>query len=80
MPAPGSKDNGGKPFAGISRPTTLAIGVDGSLCPNLMCWYCKDTRHELEYCRQLKQKFPHECMTTSGIMAKESTSENTDHP
>ena len=45
-----SKTNSCK-FMWIPRPPKPSAGVDGSLDNNLTCWYCKDTRHELENCR-----------------------------
>ena len=46
----------GKPFLGTNRPIELSKGLDGSLDPNLLCWYSKDTSHEKENCRWLQKK------------------------
>ena len=35
----------GKPYLGKPRSSKLALGIDGSLDPELSCWYCKDTGH-----------------------------------
>ena len=32
-----------KPYLGKPRPSQLAPSADGSLNPELECWYCKDT-------------------------------------
>ena len=55
-----SKIESGSKFMGIPRPPKPSAGVDGSLDNNLTCQYCKDTGHELENCRQLKNKLAHE--------------------
>ena len=51
-----SKTDSGNKFMGIPRPPKPSAGVDGSQDNNLTCQYCKDTRHQLENCRQLKSK------------------------
>ena len=33
-----------KPYLGKQRPSKLALGIDGSLDPELSCRYCKDNR------------------------------------
>ena len=43
---PSNTSNGGMKFMETPRPPKPAMGVDGSLDTNLMCQYCKDTRHE----------------------------------
>ena len=35
----------GKPYLGKPRPLQLALGIDGSLNPDLSCQYCKDISH-----------------------------------
>ena len=40
----------GRPYLGKPRPSKLALGIDGSLNPELSCWYCKDTGHLKENC------------------------------
>ena len=45
-----------KPYLGRPRPSQLALGVDGSLDPSLICRYCKDTRHLKENCVKLTQR------------------------
>ena len=32
------------------------MGIGGSLDVNLSCWYCQDTGHKLDNCKQLQQK------------------------
>ena len=66
-----SKNDGGNKFMGITRPPKPSAGVDGSLDNNLTCWYCKDTRHELENCRQLKNNLAHEHAATQSIVTEE---------
>ena len=43
----------GRPYLGKPRPLKLALGIDGSLNPELSCWYCKDTSHLKENCIKL---------------------------
>ena len=47
-PSSKNKSIGSKPFLRVTRPSKLPKGVDGSLDPNLMFQYCKDTSQELE--------------------------------
>ena len=54
----------GKPFLGTNRPPELSKGLDGSLDPNLSCWYCKDTSHEKENCRWLQKKLARDHLAT----------------
>ena len=56
---PPSNTNSGNKFMGRPRPPKPSAGVDGSLDNNLMCWYFKDTGHELENCRWLQNKLAH---------------------
>ena len=51
-----SQSNGGSKFVGTPRPSKPPMGIDWSLDVNLMCWYCKDTGHELGNCKQLQKK------------------------
>ena len=48
-----NKDMGGKKFVGTSRPHKPDMGIHWSLDINQTYWYCKDTRHELDNCKQL---------------------------
>ena len=66
-----NNNTGGKKFLGTSRPPKSAMGTDGSLDINLICWYCKDTGHKLENCKQLQCKLAHECMTMQGVVTEE---------
>ena len=70
------KSISGSKFMGIPRPPKPSAGVDGSLDNNLTCWYCKDTGHELENCRWLKNKLAHECAATQSIVTEESLNLN----
>ena len=72
---PNKTDNGNK-FMGIPRPPKPLAGVDGSLDNNLTCQYCKDTGHELENCRRLKNKLAHECAAMQSIVTEESLNLN----
>ena len=69
---PPSTINSGNKFMGIPRPPKPSAGVDGSLDNNLTCWYYKDTGHELENCRWLKNKLARECAAMQSIMTEES--------
>ena len=42
-----------KPYLEKPRPSQLAPGTDGSLNPELECWYCKDTGHLKDNCIKL---------------------------
>ena len=56
-------DNGGytgKPYLGKPRPLQLALGIDGSLNPELYCQYCKDTGHLKENCVKLNRRLSQE--------------------
>ena len=44
-----------KPYLGRPHPSQLALGVDSSLDPSLICRYCKATRHLKENCVKLTQ-------------------------
>ena len=46
----------GKPYLGKPRLSKLALGIDGSLDPELSCWYCKDTGHLKENCVKLNRR------------------------
>ena len=61
---------------GIPRPPKPSAGVDGSLDNNLTCRYCKDTGHELENCRRLKNKLARERAATQSIVTEESLNLN----
>ena len=49
-----------KPYLGKPRPSKLAPGIDGSLDPELSCWYCKDTGHLKENCMKLNRRLAFE--------------------
>ena len=72
---PNKTDTGSK-FMGIPRPPKPSAGVDGSLDNNLKCWYCKDTRHELENCRQLRNKLAYEHAAMQSIATEGSLNPN----
>ena len=65
----------GKPFLGTNRPSELSKGLDGSLDPNLSWWYCKDTGHEKENCRQLQKKLARDHL----VMQEHKTLGNSNH-
>ena len=46
----------GKPYLGRLRPSKLALGIDGSLDPELSCRYCKDIGHLKENCVKLNRR------------------------
>ena len=46
----------GRPYLGKPRPSKLALGIDGSLNPELSCRYCKDTGHLKENCVKLNRR------------------------
>ena len=71
-----SKINSGNKFMGIPRPPKPSAGVDGSLDNNLTCRYCKDTRHELENCRWLKNKLASKHAAMQSIVTEESLNLN----
>ena len=50
----------GKPYLGKPRPLKLALGIDGSLDPELSCQYCKDTGHLKENCVKLNRRLAFE--------------------
>ena len=66
-----NKTNSGSKFIGIPRPPKPSAGVHRSLDNNLTCRYCKDTGHELENCRWLKNKLAGECAAMQSIVTKE---------
>ena len=49
-----------KPYLGKPRPSKLAPGIDGSLDPELSCWYCKGTGHLKENCVKLNRRLAFE--------------------
>ena len=71
-----NKINSGSKFMGTPRPPKPSAGVDGSLDNNLTCQYCKDTGHELENCRQLKNKLACKRAATQSIVTEESLNLN----
>ena len=46
----------GKPYLGKPRPPQLTPGIDGSLNPELSCWYWKDIGHLKENCIKLNRR------------------------
>ena len=50
----------GRPYLGKPRPSKLALGVNGSLDPELSCQYCKDTGHLKENCIKLNRRLAFE--------------------
>ena len=50
----------GKPYLGKPRSSKLALGIDGSLDPELFCWYCTDTGHLTENCVKLNRRLAFE--------------------
>ena len=48
--------NTNRPYLGKPRPSKFALGIDGSLNPELSCWYCKDTSHLKENCIKLNRR------------------------
>ena len=50
----------GRPYLGKPRPLKLALGIDGSLNPELSCRYCKDTSHLKENCVKLNRRLAFE--------------------
>ena len=53
----------GRPYLRKSRPSKLAPGINGSLNPELSCWYCKDTGHLKENCVKLNRRLALEKQT-----------------
>ena len=45
-----------KPFLGKPQEPQLSAVKDGSIDPEKMCQYCKDTGHELDNCKYLQYK------------------------
>ena len=50
----------GRPYLGKARPLKLALGINGSLNPELSCWYFKDTDHLKENCVKLNRRLAFE--------------------
>ena len=73
---PSSNTNSGNKFMGTPRPPKPSAGVDGPLDNDLMCQYCKDTRHELENCKQLQNKLSHKCAGMQSVATEESLNTN----
>ena len=68
---------GGKKYIGTPKPPKPSMGVDGSLGTNLTCWYCKDTRHKLENCKQLQNKLASKHAAMWTIVTEESLTPTT---
>ena len=49
-----------RPYLGKPRPLKFALGIDGSLDPELSCQYCKDTSHLKENCIKLNRRLAYE--------------------
>ena len=49
-----------RPYLGKPRPSKLTLVIDGSLDPELSCWYCKDTSHLKEKCIKLNRRLTFE--------------------
>ena len=71
-----SKTDSGNKFMGTPRPPKPSAGVEWSLDNNLTCWYCKDTGHELENCKQLKNKLVCRHAAMQSIVTEESLNPN----
>ena len=67
---PKTQGTGGKPFLGITRPSELSKGIDGSLDPNLSSQFYKVTGHELENCRQLQRQLALDHLAAQTIEAQ----------
>ena len=50
----------GNHILGKPRPSKLTFAIDGSLDPELYCWYCKDTGHLKENCVKLSRRLAFE--------------------
>ena len=61
----------GRKFMGTPRPLKPSVGVDGSLHTSLTYWYCKDTGHKLENCKQPQNKLAHEHAAMQSIVTEE---------
>ena len=64
-----TKPSGGKPYLGKKKPPK---GLDGLLDPSLMCYYCKDTWHELENCCRLQHRIRREQLAAESIIAEQA--------
>ena len=71
------RSHSGNKFMGTPRPPKPSAGVDRSLHNNLTCQYCKDTGHELENCRWLKNELACKCTATQSIATEESLNPKT---
>ena len=49
-----------RPYLGKPRPSKLGLGINGSLDPELSCWYCKGTSHLKENCIKLNRRLVYE--------------------
>ena len=59
QPGEHSQSNVGRPsrpFLGKPWEPQLSVGKDGTIDPDKMCQYCKDTGHELDKCKHLQYK------------------------
>ena len=60
MTKSGSGNNGtvyvSRHYLGKPWPSHLEPGVSGSLSPDLVCWYCRDTGHHKENCIKLNHQ------------------------
>ena len=69
----------GRPYLGKPRPSKLAPGIDGSLDPELSCWYCKDTSHLKENCVKLIEGWPWKANSLSSYWENKKTKTFFDH-
>ena len=60
----------GRPYLGKPRPLKLALGIDGSLNPELSCQYCKDTGHLKENCIKLNRRLAFESKQPDWLLKK----------
>ena len=66
-----------KPYLGKPRPSQLAPGMDGSLNPELECWYCKDTGHLKDNCIKLNCWLANDQKVASNTHAPNSNNNKT---
>ena len=73
----GTKALGCKPYLGRTKQPQITKGLDGTIDPNLICLYCKDSGHELN-CKKLQQKIQREQVAAESIIAEMAL--NKKHP
>ena len=52
----GTQHQGASKYVGMQQLPQLACGANGTLDPDITCFYCKDTRHTKNNCVQLNNK------------------------